>query len=164
MKQASDSPILDHSYLMTLELDVAAAQSRQIGQTADGRRVIAPITGGSFEGPRLRGTVLPGGADWVRMRPDGAMSIDVRLTLETDDGVPIYLTYQGRLLASPEMFAELARGKSLDPSRYSLATVAKFETGDERYAWLNDLIVVGTGEQSGFNPTYHLFQIGRSPG
>ena len=103
MIQAPDRPILDHSFLMTLEMDVAAAQSRQIGQTADGRRVIAPIIGGSFEGPRLRGTVLPGGADWVRIRPDGAMSIDVRLTLETDDGVPIYVTYQGRLLASPEM-------------------------------------------------------------
>ena len=55
---------------------------------------------------------------------------------------------------------KLAQGETLQPESYSLVTVAKFECGDDRYAWLNDVISVGVGEQAGFNPTYSLFEIG----
>jgi len=56
--------------------------------------------------------------------------------------------------------AKLAQGETLAPGSYSLVTVAKFECGDERYAWLNDVIAVGIGEQSGFNPIYTIYKIG----
>lgn len=152
-------PSLRHQHLMTLKLDVDSANSQTIGNTPNGRRVIAPVKGGSFAGEKLRGIVLPGGADWVRFRADGAMEIDVRLTLQSDDDVLLYLHYRGRFIASPEVMNQVATGASLDAKDYSLTTVANFECGDTRYAWLNDTVVIGKGTQSGFNPCYELYAI-----
>ena len=153
-------PSLPHKHLITLRLDVDSAGAAQIGKTPEGQRTIASVQGGTFEGSRLSGKVLPGGADWVRFRTDGTMMIDVRLTLQTHDGALIYLSYEGRFIGAAGAMAELAQGKTLDPGSYSLSTVAKFECGDERYSWLNDTIAVGIGEQSGFNPVYTIYEIG----
>ena len=150
---------LQHSHLTTLTLAVDFRGMTTIGQTPAGLRRIAPVVGGRFEGARLLGAVI-GGSDWVINRPDGVMVIDVRLTLKTDDGAMIYLTYQGRFLAELEVMSRFARGALLDPMEYSLAIAAKFECGDERYAWMNNLIVVGTGEQTATGPIYTLFSIG----
>lgn len=145
---------------MTLRLDVDILNTIRIGHVPGGHRSIAPILGGEFEGERLKGKVVPGGADWVLTRSDGSFIIDVRLVLETDDGALIYLTYQGRFLGEDTALTDLAAGKTLDPSRYSLAMTAKFECGAERYYWLNSVIAVGVGEQSGFSPTYSIYVIG----
>ena len=150
---------LKHTHLLTLTLAVDFTGLKTIGQTPAGLRRIAPVTGGKFSGERLSGTVH-GGADWVINRPDGVMVIDVRLTLESDDGALIYLTYQGRLLAEAEAMARFRKGALLAPEEYSLAIVAKFECGAERYAWLNNAIVVGTGEQTASGPIYALFEVG----
>ena len=151
---------LQHRHLTTMTLTVDFAGMAVIGQTPTGLRRIAPVTGGTFAGKRLNGDVLPGGNDWVINRADGVMVIDVRLTLRTGDGALIYLTYQGRLLAEPDVMARFAKGALLDPSEYSIAMVAKFECGDERYAWLNNVIAVGTGEQTSTGPVYSIFEIG----
>ncbi len=151
--------LLRHTPLTTLTLTVDFRGMTMIGETPAGLRRIAPVTGGTFAGERLSGTVI-GGADWVINRPDGVMVIDVRLTLKTDDGAMIYLTYQGRFLAAPEVMARFAKGAVLDPSEYSLAVSARFECGDDRYRWLNDAIVVGTGEQTASGPVYSLFTVG----
>ncbi len=150
---------LAHNHLMTLTLTVDFRGMTMIGATPAGLRRIAPVTGGTFAGERLSGAVI-GGADWVINRPDSVMVIDVRLTLKTDDGAMIYLTYQGRFLAAPEVMARFAKGAVLDPAEYSLAVVARFESGDERYRWLNDAVVVGTGEQTATGPIYTLYSIG----
>jgi Protein of unknown function (DUF3237) len=150
---------LKHCHLLTLTLDVDFAAMQSIGQTPAGLRRIAPVTGGTFSGERVNGTVLPG-ADWVINRPDGVMVIDVRLTLKTADGALIYLTYQGRFLAAPEAMARFAKGALLAPADYSLAMTAKLECGDERYAWLNNVIAVGTGTQTVAGPVYEIFEVG----
>jgi len=150
---------LQNTPLLTLTLTVDFRGMTTIGETPAGLRRIAPVTGGTFTGDRLSGTVI-GGADWVINRADGVMVIDVRLTLKTDDGALVYLTYQGRFLAEPEVMARFAKGAVLDPSEYSLAVVARFESGDARYRWLNDAIVVATGEQTASGPVYSLFTIG----
>ncbi len=142
---------------MALTVDFAGMVG--IGQTPAGLRRIAPVSGGSFTGERLNGIVHPGN-DWVINRPDGAMVIDVRLTLQTDDGALIYLHYQGRFLAKPEAMARFAKGAMLEGHEYSLAMVAKFECGDERYAWLNNVVAVGTGEQTATGPVYSIFEVG----
>src|SRR3989454_11197032 len=77
--------------LMTLRLNTAPTQN--IGAGPHGTRVTFPITGGSFEGDRLRGKVLPGGDDWTIKRSDGVVELDLRITLETDDGALIYMTF-----------------------------------------------------------------------
>jgi Protein of unknown function (DUF3237) len=150
---------LAHKHLITLTLDVDFSSMLSIGSTPAGLRRIAPVTDGKFSGERLRGTVLPG-ADWVINRPDGVMVIDVRLALKTDDDVLIYLTYQGRFLAEPEAMARFAKGQLLAPDEYSLVVTAKFECGDARYAWLNNVIAVATGTQTQTGPVYTFFEIG----
>jgi hypothetical protein len=155
-----DAKPLPHRHLLTLRLEVESDRAARIGDTPDGRRSIVPVTGGVFEGERLSGRVLPGGADWVRMRADGVMMIDVRLTLQAEDGALIYLAHQGRFTGAATAMADLAAGKTLEPGSYSLATLAQFECGAERYAWLNDVLAVGVGEPTGFNPVYTLYEIG----
>jgi hypothetical protein len=150
---------LQHRHLMTMALDVDFAGMIGIGKLPFGRRRIAPVKGGTFTGDRLRGQVLPG-ADWVINRPDGVMLIDVRLVLKMQDAALAYLTYQGRFLAPAETMARFGKGAVLEPHEYSLAVVARLECGDERYAWLNDSIIVGTGTQTASGPVYEFFSIG----
>lgn len=68
--------------------------------------------------------------------------------------------FTSRFKGAPDSMAQLAQGKKLLPTSYFLTTVAKFECGDARYSWLNDVIAVGVGEQVGFNPTYTFFEVG----
>ena len=79
--------------LMTVR--IAAAPPQKLGAVPHGIRSIVPVTGGDFEGPRLRGKVLPGGGDWLLLRADGVLELDLRITLETDDHALIYMTFQG---------------------------------------------------------------------
>lgn len=151
---------LAHRHLITLTLTVDFAGTVSIGKTPAGLRRIAPVTGGHFAGERLSGKVLPGGQDWVINREDGVMVIDVRLTLQTEDGALIYMTYQGRLIADAEAMARFRKGAVLEASEYSLAINARFECGDDRYAWLNNSIAVGTGEQAIDGPIYSIYEIG----
>ena len=81
---------MDSRLLMTLQVAVVGAQ--KIGEVPHGTRVTAPIASGHFEGPRLRGKVLPGGGDWTLLRSDGVLELDLRITLETDDGALIHMT------------------------------------------------------------------------
>ena len=155
-----DTQPLQHRHLFTLKLDVDSRNAAGIGATPSGQRSIAPITGGRFEGERLSGEVLPGGADWLNIRSDGTMEIDVRLVLKTHDDVKIYLTYQGRFKGDAKALPDLARGKVLEADRYSLVSVARLECGHPQYSWLNDVVAVGSGQQSGFNPIYSFYEIG----
>lgn len=150
---------LPHSHLMTLTLDVDFAGTTRIGVVAAGHRGIAPVTGGRFEGARLNGTVAPG-ADWFIVGPDGALLIDVRLTLTTDDGAAIYLAYTGSMRGKGDAMLRFAKGELLDAADYDLIINARLECGDKRYAWLNGLPVIGVGQQTLSGPIYTLFAIG----
>jgi hypothetical protein len=119
-----------------------------IGDGPFGQRILFGAAGGSFEGPKLRGDVLAGGGDWTLFRSDGAMMLDVRLTLRTHDAALVYMTYGGRWITPPELRADIAdpvRRFQIDPARYYFRTNPLFETGGDRYAWLNDIVCVGTG-------------------
>jgi hypothetical protein len=119
-----------------------------IGNGPLGRRVLFGSAGGSFEGPELRGEVLPGGGDWALFRADGAMALDVRLTLRTHDDALVHMTYGGRWITPPELragLAEVATRHQVDPARYYFRTNPLFETGAKQYAWMNDIVCVGFG-------------------
>jgi hypothetical protein len=111
---AADS--LRSEFLCSLTGFVAPA--RDVGATPRGTRRFYPAIGGSFEGPRLRGEVLPDGGDWLLLRPDGVLKQDVRITLKTDDGAFIYVRYAGMRHGPPEVIARLAQGETVDPSEY----------------------------------------------
>src|SRR5882757_4764944 len=119
-----------------------------IGSGPFGQRILFGAAGGSFEGPKLRGGVLPGGGDWALVRPDGALTLDVRLTLRTHDDALVQMTYGGRWITPPELRADIAdpvKRYQVDPTQYYFRTNPLFETGAKQYAWLNDIVCVGAG-------------------
>lgn len=129
--------------LFKAEITLAAPQ--ELGDTPLGRRRIIGITGGRFSGERLSGRVLPGGADWQVIRADGVADLDARYTLETSDGALIYVRNRGYRHGPREVLERLAGGESVDPNLYYMRTTPLFETGDERYAWLNRMVAVAAG-------------------
>jgi hypothetical protein len=127
------------------ELSITVGEVQELGATPHGKRVIVPVTGGTFAGPKLKGEVLPGGGDWLCVRPDGAQELDVRITLRTDDGHFIYMTYRGFIIDSPEVIQRRASGEAVDPSETYWRTTHVFETGSEKYGWLNQIVAIGVG-------------------
>jgi hypothetical protein len=118
------------------------------GNTPSGQRILFGAAGGSFEGPKLSGKVLAGGGDWAVFRPDGAMILDVRLTLRTHDDALIHMSYGGRWITPPDLRSDIAdpvKRTLVDPARYYFRTNPLFETGAKKYAWLNDIVCVGQG-------------------
>jgi Protein of unknown function (DUF3237) len=133
------------------EVSVDLAEPQQVGATPHGNRGIYYVTGGSFEGPKLKGEVLPGGGDWLLLRPDGAGELDVRATLRTDDGHLIYTYYRGILRVPPEVMGRVASGEEVDPSEYYFRTAPVYETASEKYGWLNRIVAVAVGK---FSPNW----------
>ena len=112
-----------------------------------GTRVIVPVLSGAFEGQKLRGRVAAGApsGDWVYSRADGSIKLDVRLTLLTDDGAVILMTYSG--IGVPKEGA------------MSLRTAPHFETNDERYGWLNNIQAVGIGTFGRGSVTHDVYAL-----
>jgi hypothetical protein len=130
-------------FLFTLTGTLSAASSIQGGPA--GTRRIVNVTGGSIDGPRLRGTILPPGGDWITVRADGTAKLDVRLTIDTDDGALILMTYTG-----------ISATRNGDRT---IHTAPLFETGDERYAWLNAVQGIGIGSSGGGVVTYQVYAL-----
>lgn len=146
--------------LFVLRLNVAYDRAQRIGAGPLGARAIFPVDGGAFEGPRLKGRVLPDGADWVTFRSDGAMLIDVRTALETDDGAVIGLTYHGMAVGrTPEATARFGRREEVAYEDLYARTTPRFETSHAKYQWLNRVIAVANGHRTETGPIYHVFQV-----
>src|SRR5262245_40779933 len=125
---------MDSRLLMTLQVEVPGVQ--KIGAVPHGTRAIAAIAGGHFEGTRLRGKVRQGGGDWTLLRGDGVLELDLRLTLETEDGALIHMTSFGLRHGPPDVIAAIGRGEAVDPSTYYFRTTPRFETGHPKYVFL----------------------------
>jgi hypothetical protein len=132
---------------LAFEARVEIGPPVEVGPTPHGRRRVIPITGGTFAGPRLRGRVLPGGADWQLHRSDGVAEIHARYTLEADDGGLIYVVNQGIRHAPADVQARLDAGESVDPTLVYFRTSPTFETGSGRHDWLMRALFVGVGER-----------------
>jgi hypothetical protein len=148
---------MDFRLLMTLQVGVGVPQ--RIGAVPHGTRVTAPVTDGRFEGPRLRGKVLPGGGDWTLLRGDGVLELDLRLALETDDGALIHMTSFGLRHGPPEVMAAIARRETVDPARYWFRTTPRFETAHPKYAFLNRLLAVSSGDRRPEGPIYTIAEV-----
>ena len=144
--------------LFTIRMSLHPMQ--ELGDTPLGRRRIVPVKSGTFEGARLRGAVLTdAGGDWLLQRADGSYQMDVRLTLHTDDGALVYMSYRGVRHASAQVSARLAQGERVDSSEYYLRTTPFFETSDARHAWLNNIVAVGVGERLPEGVVYDVFEV-----
>ena len=142
------------------ELTLRVPQIVDLGDTPLGRRRIATVAGGEFQGERLRGTVVgaPGG-DWLLQRADGTTVLDVRILLRTDDGEHIYMAYRGVRHGPAEVMARLAAGESVDPKTYYFRMAPVFETASKKYDWLNRIVAVGTGRREASGPIYSVEEV-----
>ncbi len=139
--------------------DITLGSPQELGEAPLGRRRINPITGGSFEGRRLSGRVLPGGADWQIVRADGVAELDARYTLETSDGVLVYVRHEARRHGPPEVMRRLARGETVDPASYYMRGAMRFEAGRGGYDWLNRVLCVTTGERRAASVHLEVYEV-----
>jgi hypothetical protein len=110
---------------------VECSSTLDLGASPLGARKLIPIVGGTFEGPRIKGKVLPGGGDWQLVRADGVLEVDARYTIQTHDGSMVSVRNQGIMVSSGS-------------ERY-VRTVPSFEApAGSAYEWLNKAIFVGT--------------------
>ena len=135
------SPVFE--YLGTLRAETGTRTVVENGP--QGTRTIVQIVSGRFEGPRVRASVQTPSGDWITNRADGSYRLDVRLTLKTDDGALILVTYNGV-------------GQTTNAGA-SLHAAPLFETGDSRYAWLTRLQAVAVGERVGTNLAYDIYAL-----
>lgn len=142
------------------QLTLAVAKIEDLGDTPYGARKIAAVAGGSFAGERLRGTVLsPPGGDWLLLRSDGVLCLDVRLTLKTDDGALIYMAYKGMRHGPKDVIDRVNKGEPVDPSSYYFRAAPVFETSSEKYGWLNRALFVASGRREASGPIYDVFEV-----
>jgi hypothetical protein len=151
------TPTLRGELLYRMSLEVAPPLD--LGATPQGRRLLFAFKGGRFEGPGLVGEVLTTGGDWLIDRPDGAMVLDVRRTLRTNDGHLIYAFYRGVLVAAPAVRQKMERGEPVAAGEMYFRTTPVFETGSEKYGWLNRIISVGIGETTATGVLLTVFRV-----
>jgi hypothetical protein len=132
---------LVHEFTFTARL----APSVPVGSGPLGTRRIREVLGGEVTGERIHGTVGTGGGDWVLIGPDGWGRLDVRLTLQTDDGAHIYVQYLGVIEYTEAAHAANAGERSSDYGDHYFRTAPRLECGDPRYAWVNQTLFVGEG-------------------
>lgn len=130
-----------------------------IGNVGAGRRRVIPITGGRFAGEALNGVILPGGADYQIIRPDGVAELEAHYTLRTNDGVHIYVKNVGFRHGPQEIIEKLIRGEEVPDGSYYFMTTPRFEVDDERYAFLNRNIFVGAGFRRPSCVEIHYYQV-----
>jgi hypothetical protein len=132
---------LEHifSYMATL-----AAQPEVIGPVAEGIRANFYATGGEVRGPRVRGKVKPVGGDWLTVRTNGMAILDVRATLETDDGALIMTAYQGVSDLGEDGYQKFLQQDL--PAVIPIRIAPRYWTAHPKYAWLNRLQCLGIGE------------------
>jgi hypothetical protein len=129
------------------DIDITLSDQVLIGPGPAGLRVVAEVGSIAVEGERLRGTGKgTSGADWLTI-VDGITTVDVRFTIETHDGALVYVTYTGR--------SDFREGPGVHP----IYAAPLFETGDERYAWLNLVQAVSKGTFDGTNVRYEVAEV-----
>jgi uncharacterized protein DUF3237 len=148
---------LSYRPLFTFQIEVKTPTV--IGPTPGYDRRIGEITGGRFEGEKLRGKILSGGSDWQSLRSDGATTLNVRLVLETDDGGLIGMTYLGMRHGPKEVMDRIARGENVSPSEYYMRATPYYETASEKYGWLNRIVSVAYGHRMTGGAIYQVFEI-----
>jgi hypothetical protein len=125
-----------------LDLAIEARTPQPLGNG----RVVVPVSGGTFEGPRLKGRIIPPAGDWIVERADGFRILDVRILLKTDDAQAIYASWRG-IADSPPGAAFFAR------------ILPVFETGAAKYSWLNKVVAVGVYRPTPGKIGYRVYRI-----
>lgn len=130
-----------------------------VGAGPLGARSFGEVTGGEFEGPKLRGKLLSGGGDWILVDANGVGHVDVRVIFETNDGAHIYAQYYGTLEMNEKVMTAFATGGDTEFGDTYFMVAPRFETGDERYAWLNRKVCVCEGRIRAGGVAYRAYTV-----
>jgi hypothetical protein len=154
-------PLPEPRLTRVFRLEATLGEALDVGDVAQGRRRIVPLTGGTFAGPELNGTLLPGAsADWQIVLPDGSALGDVRFTLRTDHGDLLYVRSQGVRHGSAEVLARLGRGEDIDASEYVFRTSTQIETASVEFDWLNKGVFISVGGRQPGGVIYEVYLVG----
>jgi hypothetical protein len=130
-----------------------------VGETPDGLKRVVPIVGGTFAGPKIRGTLVGGGADWQYVRSDGVTVVEARYLLRTDDDVLIEVHNRGLRHGPDEVMRRLAAGENVDPSEYYFRATPSLSAPVGKYAWLNRNLFLCTGARYATAITLWVYQV-----
>ena len=141
-------------------LDATLGEPLDLGDSTRGHRRIVPLAGGTFTGPEISGTLVPGAsADWQTVLADGTALGDIRYTLQTDAGELLYVQSRGVRHGSAEVIARLARGEDVDASEYTFRTSTQIETAAPRLDWLNRGIFLSVGGRQARGVIYEVYLV-----
>jgi len=149
----SELPV-EHLFDMTVELEPA-----QLVETAIGNRMTFIAKGGRVEGPKIKGELLPGGGDWLLVGEDLVGRADIRATIRTDDDALIHYTGLGIIKIPPEGLERLANGERISFEESYVRTTPRFETADERYSWLSEIVAVSHNELVANKSDYRIYRV-----
>jgi muconolactone delta-isomerase len=150
----------DPRLTLVYRLDAVLGEALELGAVSQGRRRIVPQTGGTFEGPEMKGHLLPGSsADWQILLPDGTTLADIRYTLQIDDGTLLYVQSRGVRHGSADVLARLGRGEDVDASEYTFRTSTRIETASARLDWLNKGVFISVGGRRPESVIYETYLV-----
>lgn len=131
-----------------------------VGEGPFGTRMVLPVVDGRARGDRISGTLVGGGGDWALIGSDGWGRLDVRGQIQTDDGAAIYLSYTGLLQLTEKVMTAVATGsEGTEFDDQYFRTAPRLETGDERYAWVNQMLFVARGRMIPGGVEYEVFRL-----
>jgi hypothetical protein len=150
-----EAPPLEFAFGIRAQVGVAL----RAGEGRIGERTHVPIVGGTVDGPRLQGRIVPGGSDWILSRRDGASIIDAHYTIVADDGTPIYVHNRGLRVSSAEVLERLRRGDAVAPHELYFRSTPVFDAPDGPHAWLSDHVFVARLARAGADVRVDVFQV-----
>jgi hypothetical protein len=134
-------------------------ETQPLGQTHGVERQVIILTECIIDGDRIKGRVLPGGSDWLTVEPDGAILLDCRMVIQTDDDQMIGVNYRGLRHGPPDAMVRLNRGEAVDTSGFYHRVAILFDTSAEKYKWLNRILAIGKGRKLPVGAVYEVFEI-----
>ena len=139
--------MIDPGFEFIFSVECQLADPVQFGETFEGPRRMIAITEGVFEGPDIKGSVLPtAAADWQYTRADGVTQAEAIYALQPDDSEDIIQIENNGLRFGPDdVMKRLAAGEDVDPAEYYFRTAPRFKAPIGKYDWLNKGIFIGTG-------------------
>jgi hypothetical protein len=156
-----NAPLPDPCLSRIYRLEATVGEPLELGDLAQGRRRIVPLTGGTFTGPKLNGRLLPGSsADWQLVLPDGTALGDIRYTLQTDGGALLYVQSRGVRHGRAEALQRLAQGENVDASEYTFRTSTQIETAAPGLDWLNKGVFISVGGRQPGAVIYETYLVG----
>lgn len=158
---AEPAPLATPGLTLAMRLRVLIGAPQELGMVDGVRKRVIPITGGSVDGPRLTGKVLPGGADWQSIRADGTADILARYSLEANDGTIISVVNPGYRHGPAPVLARIAAGEIVNPALYYFRTAPRFEVaGDSPHGWLGQTLFLCTAARYKDHVALDIFAVG----